>query len=73
MIAIYLHPPKTLTSGEDYLLNAPAVVEWWDREAIVGNAVLVPVEQLRPLLPAGGLDELRRQEDSHVVMVVRRE
>jgi hypothetical protein len=72
MIAIFIHPPKTLASGEDYLLDAPKIVAWWERERIVGNACLVPVETLRPLLPEHGLDELRAQEDCHVVMVVRR-
>jgi hypothetical protein len=73
MIAIFIHPPKTLATGEDYLIpDVPALIDWWEREKIVGNAVLVPVETLRPLLPKHGLDELRAQEGCHVVMVVRR-
>lgn len=75
MIALYIHPPKTITSGEDLLFDSPALVAWWEREEIVGNAVLVPAEQLRPVLAGTNAvveAALRGLEDAHCVMLVRR-
>jgi hypothetical protein len=74
MIALYLHP--TADREPDFTLDSPALIEWWKGENIVGGSVLVPVEDLRPVIEAmDGAEDLkaafRRLEDAHVVMVKR--
>ena len=73
MIAIYLHPPRTIDSGEDFLLDEPDVVAWWDREKLPGAAALFDVERLRSLVRSGKLRAaLEPLEGFTMVMVVRR-
>jgi hypothetical protein len=73
MIAVFLRPPKRTESGEDFLLDEPDVVEWWDREKLPGNAALFDVERLRSLVRSGKLRAaLGPMEGFTMVMVIRR-
>ena len=73
MIAVFLHPPKRTDTGEDFLVDEPDVVTWWDREKLPGNAALVDVDRLRSLVGSGKLQAaLEPMERFTMVMVVRR-
>ena len=72
MIAIYLHPPKTIDAGEDFLVDSAWIDNYLDESGVVGNAVLVPVYDLLPITDGALRGALEQLEDSHVVMVVRR-
>ncbi len=58
MIAITLHPP--LSSDPDYVIESPAVLDWRQREAIVGGSVLAKYDTLLGLIgPEPGNDALK--------------
>ena len=72
MIAIYLHPPKTIDAGEDFLVDSAWIENYLEGTGVVGNAVLVPVYDVRTITDGELRAALERLEDSDVVMVVRR-
>lgn len=73
MIAVFLHPPKMTASGEDFLVDEPDVVAWWERDGLPGNAALIRVDQLQPRVRDAKLRAaLDRMEGFTMVMVVRR-
>ena len=72
MIAIYLHPPKSVAIGEDFLVDSAWIANYLDESGVVGNAVLVPAYDLLMITDGALRAALEQLEDSHIVMVVRR-